>query len=344
MTACNFATIKGNKTMAFGADTTTDEVLDGIDMTGRRVLITGASGGLGEETARAMASKGAIVTITARDMAKGEAVAEKIRKSTGNPNIDVRELELSVPDSVRAFAAGYLADHDSLDLLINNAGVMARPLGRTVEGWEMQFATNHIGHFLLTNLLISALKKSAADGRKPRIVNLSSAAHRFGTVDFDDIHFDNREYDKWGAYGQSKTANVLFSVELNKRLADDGITANALHPGGIMTDLGRHLSPEDIADLMSRRPVGDDGNEVEAEEVEPAEIDPENPPGIKMKTIPAGAATTCWGATAAELEGKGGLYLDDCQIGDPADYAIDPEGASKLWAVTEEILGEKFDL
>ena len=138
--------------MAFGADTTTDEVLEGVDMTGRRVLITGASGGLGEETARAMASKGAIVTITARDMPKGEAAAEKIRQSTGNPNIDVRELELSVPDSVRAFAADYLADHDSFDLLINNAGVMARPLGRTVEGWEMQFATNHIGHFLLTNL------------------------------------------------------------------------------------------------------------------------------------------------------------------------------------------------
>jgi len=315
--------------MAFGADTTTDEVLDGIDMTGRRVLITGASGGLGEETARAMASKGALVTITARDMAKGEAAAEKIRQSTGNPNVDVRELELSVPDSVRAFAAGYLADHDSLDLLINNAGVMARPLARTVEGWELQFATNHIGHFLLTNLLISALKKSAADGRKPRIVNLSSAAHRFGTVDFDDIHYENREYDKWNAYGQSKTANVLFSVELTKRLADAGITANALHPGGIQTDLGRHLTPEDIEALMARVPVN-----------EPAE----EPAPMQMKTIPAGAATTCWGATAAELEGKGGLYLDDCQVGDPEAYAVDEAAAAQLWAVTEEILGEKFDL
>ena len=329
--------------MTFGFESTTDEVLDGIDMTGRRVLITGASGGLGEETARAMAAKGAMVTITARDIPKGEAAAEKIRQSTGNPNVDVRELELSVPDSVRAFASAYLADHDSLDLLINNAGVMARPLGRTTEGWEMQFATNHIGHFLLTNLLIDALKKSAADGRKPRIVNLSSAAHRFGTVDFDDVHFDNRDYDKWGAYGQSKTANVLFSVELNKRLADAGITANALHPGGIATDLGRHLSPEDIADLLSRAPVGDDGSEAESADTEPAEIDPENPPGIQMKTIPQGAATTCWGATAAELEGKGGLYLDDCQIGDPAPYAVDEAAAAQLWAATEDMLGETFN-
>jgi len=314
--------------MAFGFESTTDEVLDGIDLSGRRVLITGASGGLGEETARAMAAKGALITITARDMAKGEAAAEKIRQSTGNQNIDVRELELSVPDSVRAFAAGYLANHDSLDLLINNAGVMACPLARTAEGWELQFATNHIGHFLLTNLLLPALKKSAADGRKPRIVNLSSAAHRFGLVDFDDIHYNSRDYDKWNAYGQSKTANVLFSVELTKRLANDGITANALHPGGIQTDLGRHLTPEDIEALMSRLPV----NEPE-----------EEPAPLQMKTVPQGAATTCWGATTAELEGKGGLYLDDCQIGDPEPYAVDEAAASRLWTVTEELLGETFN-
>ncbi len=318
--------------MAFGADTTTDEVLEGIDLNGKQALVTGASTGLGQETARALASKGARVTLAVRDLAKGEAAAERIRKSTGNRDIDVAQVDLSVPDSVRAFAKTWLAGHGPLNLLINNAGVMACPLTRTAEGWEMQFATNHLGHFLLTNLLMPALKAGAPG----RIVNLSSAGHRFSDVHFDDIHFNSREYEKWSSYGQSKTANVLFSVALNKRLAPWGITANAVHPGGIQTELGRHLTQTDIEALMSRVTVAGGSG------------------GFKFKTIPAGAATSVWAATSPSLEGKGGLYLEDCNIGELKTeptassgyfaYATDPASAARLWALSEEMLGQKFDL
>jgi NAD(P)-dependent dehydrogenase (short-subunit alcohol dehydrogenase family) len=319
--------------MAFGADTTTDEVIQGIDLTGKQALVTGASTGLGKETARALASKGAKVTLAVRDLAKGETAAAEIRAATGNPNIDVAQVELSVPDSVRAFAKTWLAGHGPLHLLINNAGVMACPLMRTAEGWEMQFATNHLGHFLLTNLLAPALKAGAPG----RIVNLSSAGHRFSDVNFEDPHFNNRDYEKWVSYGQSKTANVLFSVELTRRLAPYGITANAVHPGGIQTELGRHLTEADREALMARvRAAGSSGG------------------GFKFKTIPAGAATSVWAATSPELEGRGGLYLEDCHVGelktDPAassgyfGYATDPASAARLWALSEQTLGEKFDL
>ena len=321
--------------MPFGPDTTTDEVLEGIDCTGKRAIVTGASGGLGEETARALASKGASVTIAARDIPKAEAAAARIKESTGNPNIDVGEIELSVPNSVRAFAADWLGKNDKLDLLINNAGVMACPLDRTKEGWEMQFGTNHFGHFLLTNLLMPAIRAAAPS----RIVNLSSAAHRNSDVHFDDIHFNNRDYDKWDSYGQSKTANILFSVELNKHLAASGITANAVHPGGIQTDLGRHLTPEDIQALMSRIQERSGGDET---------------PEFKFKTIPAGAATSVWAATSPDLEGNGGNYLEDCHIAQIVTteaspdgvelYALNEESAAELWAVTEDALGERFDL
>ena len=317
--------------MAFGADTTTEDVLAGIDLTGKQALVTGASSGLGEETARALASRGAAVTLAVRNVPKGEEVAARIRASTGNPNIDVGEVELAVPASVRAFASQWMATHGPLNLLINNAGVMACPLERTVEGWEMQFATNHLGHFLLTNLLAPALRAGAPG----RIVNLSSAGHRFSDVNLEDPHFNSRDYEKWSSYGQSKTANVLFSVELTKRLAPFGITANAVHPGGIQTALGRHLTQSDIEALMSR-------------------VTAAGGSGFKFKTIPAGAATSVWAATSPELEGKGGLYLEDCHIGelksDPAAssgyfaYARDPGRAAQLWALSEKTLGQTFDL
>ena len=177
--------------------------------------MTGASGGLGAETARALAERGARVTLTARDVAKGEAAAEQIRKSTGNARVDVIALELMSLDSVRAFAKEFAARHGRLNVLINNAGVMACPLARTAEGWESQFATNHLGHFLLTGLLTPLLVASAPS----RVISVSSRGHRFSPVVFDDIHFERRPYDKWSAYGQSKTANVLFAVELDRRLA-----------------------------------------------------------------------------------------------------------------------------
>jgi len=312
---------------AFGRETTTTEVLSGIDLDGRAAFVTGASGGLGAETARALAEKGASLTLAARDLEKLRGVVESIRSSTGNSNVELAELDLTSPASVRACAKGWLADHDALQLLVNNAGIMACPLARTAEGYELQFATNHLGHFLLTGLLAPALLA----GAPARVVNVSSAGHRLAGVDFDDLHFERREYDKWVAYGQSKSANVLFSCELDRRLQDRGVRSFALHPGVIMTELARHLTMEDIQELMSNAPA--DG-------------------GLEFKPVEAGAATTVYAATAPELEGRGGLYLEDCQIGERVDddassrgfkpHAVDPEAARRLWDVSEELVGERF--
>ncbi len=315
----------------FGATTTADEVLDGIDLSGKRVVITGGASGLGKETARAMAAKGAHIVIPARDMAKGEAAAEEIRAATDGDNIEVMECDLGSMASIRAFADAFLATHDRIDLLINNAGVMACPYGETADGLEMQFGTNHIGHFLMTNLLMPAILKGGASGDS-RIVNLSSRGHHLDTVHFDDLKFEKREYDKWAAYGQAKTANIMFSVGLEKRLAGKGVHALAVHPGGIQTNLGRHLTEEDIAFLRKR--MEENAGESAA-----------------FKSVEAGAATTCYAATAPELAGKGGVYLEDCHIADVDDndptggvrsYAVDPDNAEKLWAVSEEIVGQKF--
>jgi NAD(P)-dependent dehydrogenase (short-subunit alcohol dehydrogenase family) len=310
----------------FGAETTAAEVVSGIDLSGKSAVVTGASGGLGAETARALASRGAQVTLTARDGPKAKKVAEEIVASTGNEAVDVMELHLDRPASVREFARAFRAARDSLDLLINNAGIMACPLERTDEGWELQFATNHLGHFLLTGLLAPLLRPGG------RVVSVSSRGHRFSPVVFDDIHFRKRPYDKWEAYGQSKTANVLFAVELDRRLRERGVRAFGLHPGAIMTELGRHLSPEDIEELQSRAPSGN----------------------FVWKPVPAGAATSVWAATAPELEGQGGVYLEDCHVARPRRsddddegyqaWAVDPEAAAHLWRVSEETLGESLDL
>jgi NAD(P)-dependent dehydrogenase (short-subunit alcohol dehydrogenase family) len=313
---------------SFGAHSTASEVVADLDLSGLSAIVTGASGGLGAESARALASRGARVTLTARDVAKGEAAAAQIRASTGNHDVDVMALELTSLASVRAFAKEFPARHERVNVLLCNAGVMACPLARTAEGWEMQFATNHLGHFLLTGLLLPLLVASAPS----RVVAVSSRGHRFSPVVFDDIHFERRAYDKWSAYGQSKTANVLFAVELDRRLARRGVRANALHPGGIVTELGRHLTPDDIRELMSRAPGGK----------------------MEWKTPEQGAATSVWAASAPELARHGGLYLDDCQIASPRTgpddpsgyepYARDPEAARRLWMVSEEMVGESFVL
>jgi NAD(P)-dependent dehydrogenase (short-subunit alcohol dehydrogenase family) len=313
---------------SFGAHTTASEVVAGLDLSNVSAIVTGASGGLGAESARALAERGARVTLTARDVAKGETAAAAIRKSTGNDRVDVMALELTSLESVRAFAAEFAARGVGLNLLLGNAGVMACPLARTSRGWEMQFATNHIGHFLLAGLLQPLLVASAPS----RVVSVSSRGHRFSPVVFEDIQFERRPYDKWSAYGQSKTANVLFAVELDRRLAPRGVRANALHPGGIVTELGRHLTQDDIKELLSRAPGGK----------------------MEWKTPEAGAATSVWAATAPELEGKGGLYLEDCQIAnertaedDPGGYepyARDPAAARRLWTVSEQLVGETFAL
>jgi NAD(P)-dependent dehydrogenase (short-subunit alcohol dehydrogenase family) len=311
-----------------GPDTTTSEVLKGIDLRGRNAIVTGASGGLGAETARALAEKGANITLTARDPAKAAPVAEAVRSESAGGSVEVAELDLTSLESVREFAARFNEAHEELHILVDNAGIMACPLARTEQGWELQFATNHLGHFLLTGLLVPALRAGAPS----RIVIVSSAAHLLSPVNFDDVHFERRDYDKWVAYAQSKTANVLFAHELNRRLQADGVTANALHPGVIMTELARHLTPDDIKDMMERSPD-------------------EAP--LRFKTVPAGAATSVWAATAPELEGRGGLYLEDCGIGEPAGeeapgtgyapHAFDPEAARALWDLSEKLVGECFE-
>ncbi|HKE14943.1 MAG TPA: SDR family NAD(P)-dependent oxidoreductase [Kofleriaceae bacterium] len=310
----------------FGRDTTTSEVLDGIDMNGKVALVTGASSGIGRETARALAEKGARVILTARDVPKGEAVAAAIRSSTGNAQVEVEALELGSLASVRAFARRFLDRHRVLHILVNNAGVMACPFGKTADGFEMQFGTNHIGHFLLTCLIAPALRH----GSPSRVVSVSSRGHHISPVVFDDIHFERRPYQKWLSYGQSKTANILLAVGLERRLAASGVHANALHPGGIMTELVRHLDAEDMEFVRSRNPT------------------------MKLKSIEAGAATSVFAASAPELEGRGGLYLEDCHVAAVNDtpgaldgvksYALDGENAERLWGASEDMVGERFPL
>jgi NAD(P)-dependent dehydrogenase (short-subunit alcohol dehydrogenase family) len=310
----------------FGAATTADEVLEGIDLAGRRVLVTGASSGIGQETARALAARGAEVILTARDTAKGEGVAAGIRESTGNAKVSVESVELASLASIREFAQRFLAKYDTLHILVNNAGVMACPLARTADGFEMQFGTNHLGHFLLTGLLVPALRK----GAPARIVSVSSRGHHIAPVTFDDPNFEHRPYDKWQSYGQSKTANILFAVGLDRLLSSQGIRALALHPGAIMTELARHLVPDDIKFLQSR------GGST----------------GLQFKTVEAGAATSAFAAVAPELNGKGAVYLEDCHIADVNDepnalwgvksYAIDPANADRLWALSEKAVGTRI--
>jgi NAD(P)-dependent dehydrogenase (short-subunit alcohol dehydrogenase family) len=308
----------------FGPETTADDVLAGLDLTRKRVLITGGSGGLGAETARAMAAKGAKVIVTARDMTKMQSVVQSTKASTG-ADLGVEELDLGSFASIRALAERVLAKCETLDVLINNAGVMACPYGQTEDGIELQFGSNHVGHFLLTSLVARSLVKGA------RVISVSSMAHHISPVVFDDIQFAKRKYHKWLAYGQSKTANALFAVALNARLKHRGVEAFSLHPGAIQTDLGRHQTEDDL----SRSRVVQESRK------------------MTFKTVAAGAATSVYAATAPELVGKGGAYLADCAVSPiraeeggstvVRPYALDPAAAERLWAVSEALVGESFD-
>ncbi|GAA4636900.1 SDR family NAD(P)-dependent oxidoreductase [Actinoallomurus vinaceus] len=305
-------------TTPFTAQSTAAEVVAGIDLTGRRVIVTGGASGIGVETARALAGVGAEVTLAVRNEEAGRRTAEDIIETTGNKQVLVAPLDLADQASVASFVAAW---DGPLHILINNAGVMASPETRTPEGWELQFATNHLGHFALATGLHGAL--AGADGG--RVVSVSSAAHLRSPVVFEDIHFRERPYEPWAAYGQSKTANVLFAVEATKRWADDGITVNALMPGGIRTNLQRYVTDEELERLRAQSGGG----------------------GVVWKTPEQGAATSVLVATSPLLDGVGGRYFEDCQEAGPnqpgtrtgvAPYALDPEAAERLWQVSVETL------
>ena len=299
-------------TTPFGHDSTAAEVVAGIDLTGRTALVTGGASGIGVETARALAGAGATVVVAARDADAGARVAAEIEG-----DVCCAQLDLLDRSSIDRFVDGW---DGPLHILVNNAGVMALPeLTLTPEGWETQFATNHLGHFALTLCLHDAL----AEAGDARVVNVSSAAHLRSPVVFDDLHYAYRAYDPWSAYGQSKTANVLFSVEITRRWADDGITSNALMPGGIMTNLQRHVPQEQMAALAK-------GSTLE------------------MKTPEQGAATSVLLATSPQLEGVGARYFEDCNEArrvarregsrGVAPYALDPDNAERLWEVSLDLL------
>ena len=319
----------------YGATTTTDEVLRDHDLTGRRYVITGASSGLGEESARALAAKGARVTLLARDPAKAAAAADRITAAVPGAAIETGIVDLASFESIRSFAAGYLADHQAIDVLINNAGVMACPQQETANGFELQFGTNHLGHFLLTALLFPAVM--AGDG--PRIVNLSSAGHATSDVNLDDISFEAGDYTPWVAYGRSKTANALFSRGLARRYGDQGLLSFAVHPGGIMTDLGRHLTDELIAEMVTNSKARSEAHGSSG--------------GFEFKTVEAGAATQVWASVAdlADLANRNGAYLADCQLGVEGgnpnttgfmSYLCDDATTDQLWTMSEELVGERY--
>ncbi len=320
-----------------GRDTTTDEVLEGKDLSGRRFVITGAASGLGRESARALAAHGASVTLLARSSERAEGAVKEVGDMVPGADLEPGVVDLGDLQSIRAFAHSYLGGHDALDVLINNAGVMACPFGRTADGFETQFGTNHLGHFLLTALLYPALQL----GERPRVVTLTSAGHSRADVDLVDPNFERTEYSPWVAYGQAKTANALFARELARRADPSGLLSFSVHPGGILTDLGRHLNDElinDMADFARRRSAASSGSGETRE--------------MHFKSVEAGAATQVWAATTSELAGHNGAYLADCGVGvlgaDPGvngfmPYLLDDEHAAALWALSERLVGQRFD-
>ena len=314
---------------AFGAESTTDEVLDGVDLSGRVVAITGASSGLGEESARAMSAKGARVLMLARDPEKNAAAAERVRASVPGADLALHTVDLADLASIESFGGAVAAGIERIDVLLNNAGVMGCPEGRTADGFETQFGTNHLGHFALTARLMVLLL--AAD--RPRVVTLSSGGHRIADVSLADPNFETAGYDPWIAYGRSKSANAHFAAELARRHRDRLVSVS-VHPGAIVTNLGRHLTPEMIERLMARRAENEGGGGG----------------GMRFKSVEAGAATQVWAATAAGMVVHNGAYLADCgpTIVGPGEsgrmaYLDDAGTSQRLWALSEQLVGLTFD-
>ena len=317
----------------FGATSTTDDVLSGVDLKGKRIFVTGVSAGLGVETARALAAHGARVVGAARDLGKAEVATARVRDAAAaaGGNFEMVALDLANLKSVRTCADALLARGEPFDVVIANAGVMATPFGHTADGFETQFGTNHLGHFVLVNRIAPLIRAGG------RLVNLSSAGHRFANVDLEDPNFERTPYDPFVAYGRSKTANILFAVAFDQRHRARGIRAAAVHPGGIHTELGRHMDPTFAQSML--------------EQID-KQLAAEGKPPYQWKTIPQGAATSVWAAVVASPDEVGGRYCENCHVGrvvaDTAvisvvsegvrGYALDPQNAEALWNKSEQMV------
>jgi NAD(P)-dependent dehydrogenase (short-subunit alcohol dehydrogenase family) len=321
----------------FGATSTADEVLSGVDLHGKRILVTGVSAGLGVETARSLVAHGARVVGAARDLKKAETATTQVRKdaSANGGTFELVELDLGSLKSVRACADALLAKGEPFDVIIANAGIMATPFSYTTDHFELQFGTNHLGHFVLVNRIASLIRPGG------RLINLASSGHRFSNVDLEDPNFEHTPYEPFVAYGRSKTANILFAVAFDQRHRERGVRAAAVHPGGIPTELGRHLDPNHIQKML------DQMNQ---------QLATEGKGPMQWKTIPQGAATSVWASVVASAEEIGGRYCENCHVGkivpDHATisaisegvrgYALDQKNAEALWKKSEELVGESF--
>ena len=322
---------------SFGATSTTDDVLSGVGLKGKRILVTGISAGIGVETARSLAAHGAQVVGAARDLNKAKTASEPVRKDAAaiGGSFELVELDLANLKSVRACADRLLEKGEPLDVVIANAGVMATPFGHTADGFETQFGTNHLGHFVLVNRIAPLIRTGG------RLINVSSAGHRRSNVDLEDPNFERTPYEPFVAYGRSKTANILFAVAFDRRHREHGVRAAAVHPGIIETELIRHMSPSWLQTRV------DEINQ---------QLAAAGKPPIHWKSIPQGAATSVWAGVVAPADEIGGRYCEDCHVGSvvadevPASavsegvrgYAVDPKTAEALWEKSEELVGESF--
>lgn len=321
----------------FGATSRTEDVLSGVDLHGKRILVTGVSAGLGVETARSLAAHGADVVGAARDLSKAESATSQVRKDAAahGGSFELVELDLANLKSARACADELVSKGKRFDVVIANAGVMATPFGRTADGFETQFGTNHLGHFVFVNRIASLM------GAGSRLINLSSSGHRFSNVDLEDVNFERNPYDPFVAYGRSKTANILFAVAFDQRHRERGVRAAAVHPGGIQTELARHMDPAHIEAMIQQIN---------------AQAAAEGKGAFEFKTIPQGSATSVWAGVVASAEEVGGRYCENCHVSDvvPDDvplgmlnegvrsYALDRKNADDLWKKSEELVGESF--
>jgi NAD(P)-dependent dehydrogenase (short-subunit alcohol dehydrogenase family) len=324
-------------TSKFDQNSTTNEVLDGVRLDGKRILVTGVSAGLGVETARSLAAHGAQVVGAARNLSKAHSATEAVRAAAeeGRGSFELIELDLASLESVRAAADKLVEKGTKFDVVIANAGVMATPFGRTADGFETQIGTNHIGHFVFVNRIASLIRDGGT------VVVLASSGHRFSDVDLEDPSFEHTAYDPFVAYGRAKTANVLFAVEFDRRHRGRGVRAAAVHPGGIQTELDRHMDQGSLAAMVEQM-----NKDLEAE----------GKPAFQFKTIPQGAATSVWTAVVAPADIIGGRYCENCHVGEIVSpeqkisaisegvraYALDPDHAAALWEKTEKWVDERF--